>query len=576
MSDIELTNYDYADLKDSLITFLQSYNTVFADFNFTGSNIDTLVAILARNSHYTGYMANMVANESFLDTAQLFANVASHAQDLSYVPRSVVAAQTVVDIEVTPFSTTGIASSIEMAVGSVFLTTVANQSYTFINKDSYVLPFKTSRGTYKVTDVVLYQGSIQTNKLIYSGSKLIIPNKRVDTSTLVVSVSETTASATATTFNQAEDIQDLGPNSTVYFLGLNTDGYYTLEFGKDLLGVEPKTSSIVTVSYIVVEDQHGNGASSLIPATSIADYTNITVTVQTPAYGGSEGDTIETTRFMAPRAYEAQNRCVTPDDYIVKLRTKYPFIKHAIGWGGETADPPQYGSVLISVIADGRDFISAYVKNEMVDFLSGYNVGSITPVIIDPTLVGIDLSIRFGYDKTKTNKSFTQLAADVVTLVQAYSDSDLNDFDRYYNNSTLITNIRSVPGVSTVELDKKVFTELDLVKSTSTKYEFTFENELIPGTISVPVFTVNSGSTSETIVDDSNGNIVLTQVISGITYKSIIGAVNYLTGYIYFTTTFINNSDYIQIYTEVVGDNVYLSKNKIGYINLVETNQITF
>lgn len=573
MADIELTNYDYEDLKDSLIAFLQTYDPKFADFNFKGSAIDTLVAILARNSHYDAYMANMVANESFIDTAQLFANVASHAQCLSYVPRSVTAATTVVDIEITPYDVPT-EQNIELPAGSVFLSTVLNNSYTFITKSPYVLTYKSSRATFKATDITLYQGSLQSNKLIYSGSKLIIPNKRIDTSTLVVVVNETTASLTNTVFTRADTIQDLDPTANVYFLGLNTDGYYTLEFGKDLLGAEPKVNSIVSVQYIVVEQNHGNGVSNLTAATSVADYTDIAVTVLTPAYGGSEGDDIETVRLLAPKAYAAQNRCVTPDDYVVKLREQYPFIKHATGWGGEKADPPQYGSVLISVIADGRDFVSPYVKNEMVNFLTGFNVGSITPIIIDPTLIGINLQIQFGYDKTRTSKTFTQLAADVVQVVQTYSDSDLNDFDQYYNNSSLISNIRSIPGVSTVEIDKRVFTDLSVVKGTLTKYEFTFGNEVIPGSISVLPITINSRATEETIVDDEQGNLILTQVIDGITYKINIGSVNYTSGYVQFTTTLVNDDDYLQISLSVVADNVYLGQNKIGYINLVETSKI--
>ena len=113
------------------------------------------------------------------------------------------------------------------------------------------------------------------------------------------------------------------------------------------------------------------------------------------------------------------------------------------------------------------------------------------------------------------------------------------------------------------------------MKSTSTKYEFTFGNEITPGTVSIPAFTVNSSATSETIVDDSNGNIILTQVIAGTTYKQTIGAVDYTDGSLYFTTTFVNDADYIQVYVECVDDNVYLGQNKIGYINLIDTQQIS-
>jgi len=574
MSDLELTNYDYDDLKSSLIKFLKTYNPLFGDFDFEGSNIDSLCALLTRDTHYVGYMASMVANESFIDTAQLYENVASHAQDLSHCPTSCTCAKLVADIEVTPSSTTGLAISIEMAIGSTFLSTSDNTSYSFVNKEIYLLTYNSVRGTYKASDVVLYQGNAITSKLLYSGSALVLRNKRIDTSTLTVKVAQTTASATNVTFTEANDLQDLSSTSNVYFLSYNTSGYYQITFGKDILGTEPATSSIVTVTYLVAEEEHGNGVSSLTAASTIDDYSNITVTVSTNAYGGAEKEDIETMRFLAPLTYEAQNRCVTPTDYEVKLKKAYSFIKYIKAWGGEDNDTPQYGTVMISVIGSERDFVSTYIKSEMVDYLTSYNVGAMTPTIIDPVLIGISTTVNFAYDKTVTSKTFAELSALVTTAVQAYSDSNLNNFSLYYNNSALVAKLMAITGITTVNIDKSIFTDVDLVSATTTKYEFTFENALVPGSITISGGVINSAAT-ETIYDDALGNIYLKQVISNVTTTSKIGTVTYSTGYIQFTATFTNTADTFRINTDIVNDNLYMSKNKIAYIDSITTSQIS-
>ena len=151
----DVVSYDPQELKRNLIEFLQA-NPDFADFNYEGSAINTIVDLLVRNTHYIGYMSNMVATESFLDSAQQRSNVVSHAQKLSYIPKSRTAATAIVDVEVIPAGTPS-EFNLTCNKGSTFIKTVGNVSYTFTNRHEFTLT-RTSAGRFVARDVELKQG----------------------------------------------------------------------------------------------------------------------------------------------------------------------------------------------------------------------------------------------------------------------------------------------------------------------------------------------------------------------------------------------------------------------------------
>ena len=63
-------------------------NSNFTDYNFDGSNLSSILDVLAYNTYITSYNANMVANEVFIDSATLRENVVALARNIGYIPRS--------------------------------------------------------------------------------------------------------------------------------------------------------------------------------------------------------------------------------------------------------------------------------------------------------------------------------------------------------------------------------------------------------------------------------------------------------------------------------------------------------
>ena len=92
---VNFANLEFDQVKTSLKEYLQA-NSEFTDYNFEGSNLSSILDVLAYNTYITSYNANMVANEVFIDSATLRENVVALARNIGYLPRSRTAARATV------------------------------------------------------------------------------------------------------------------------------------------------------------------------------------------------------------------------------------------------------------------------------------------------------------------------------------------------------------------------------------------------------------------------------------------------------------------------------------------------
>jgi len=565
--EIDITNFDHSSLKQELITFLQSTGE-FDDFDFEGSTINTLIDLLVRNSHYDAFLANMLSNESFIQSAQIRQNVISHAEKLSYTAKSTTASRLICTIEVIPTDTTNAPTSIVLETGTPFIGSVDGQSYTFTNIEPYTLTYSSTSQSYKASGVNLYQGSLLTSNLIHlSNEPVIIPNSNCDTSTLSVVAK---SNGEDRVYNIARSIDQLSSTSSVYFLSENTRGQYEVSFGRDVLGNEPDDNSVVRLTYVATELEHANGVTSLVSGSLIGGYSNIQINVTTKSYGGTDKEDIEDVRFFAPKSYQSQNRGLTDSDYIPLLKQQFSFIRNAISWGGEKNDPPVYGSVFISILSEEGGLITNAVKQQMEDYLSDYNVGSITPTITNPDEYGIDLSIEFAYDNRLTTKGFNELSLEVKNVVDNCTDS-LYNFGQFYNQSLLNEKIMSIPGITSVNIDKVCSYEFDVLRFENPVYTIKFENALEENTISMEDFKIASDGTEHRLYDDGGSIFVSYVNQSNQTITNEVGTVDYETGGIEFTLNMIQDQSKMKINVKTIEDNFYVKRNMVVFINSVET-----
>lgn len=568
-----ITSYDPQELKQSLIAYIQS-KPDFADFNYEGSTLNTVIDLLVRNTHYIAYMANMVSSESFLDSAQLRANVVSHAQKLSYTPKSRTASTIVADIEVIP-AVAPAEFSLVCDKGSVFLSTVGNVTYSFTNTSEATL-LKNIDGRFIATDIELKQGQLRSQRFLYStGTRTLnVINSDIDTATVRVFVNNPTTGE-ITEFTRVENIVDVKSDSAVFYLFENTLGTYDIQFGHDVLGAEPVDQSVITIEYVGVEKEHANGLATLIAGTPIQGYSNIAVTVKSAAYGGAEKSDIDFIKFIAPKIWETQNRAVRDKDYVAIMLREFTFIKSAIAWGGETNVPPYYGRVFLCAIPQDGFVIAETVKKSVERRITDFSVASITPEVVDAAYIGLQLDIGILYNASATTNTFAQTVAAVKSTVESYNDKNLRLFDMWYNNSELSRQISTAnPAIYSIEIQKNAFIDIPMNRNVMKQYIAEFMNTIEPSSLVVSAVNFDINATSQKVFDDGEGKIIKQIVKNGITTNEVIGSVNYETGYVEFNAILLDAGT-LRMTVTPVASNFYTERNYVTYIDSINVDLLT-
>jgi hypothetical protein len=438
MAEIQKLNIAELDF-DTIKTNLKDYfgsQTEFTDHNFEGSAISVLLDILAYNTHYNAYYLNMLASESFLDSAQLRDSVVAKASMLGYTPRSVRGSQAYVDITITPGDAP---ASITIDKDTQFTSTVNGTTYTFATANSTVVtPIS---GNYIAENVLIRQGVPLTFKYTVDTAnteqRFLLPNANTDTNTLVVSVQESTTDTNTSVYALATDITTVNATSNVYFMNEASNGQYRVQFGDGTLGRKPITGNIVFLKSLVSEGTDTNGANTFSAASTVGGYSTVSVVTANSAIGGMDKETVESIKFNAPKNYEAQNRAVTTDDYKKLVEDNVAGLDTVAVWGGQDNDTPKFGTVFVSAKPAGADALSTSQKTLIKAALSDYNIVAISPEVVDPDLISLIFSLTVKYDSRKTTKASGAIAASVIDTIQDYKTNNLNKFGSIFRYSVL-------------------------------------------------------------------------------------------------------------------------------------------
>jgi len=445
-----VTELDFDQIKANLKAFLSAQDK-FADYDFDGSSISVLLDLLAYNTQYNAMLAHMNINEAFLDTAQLRSSVISHAKSLGYTPRSSKTADAYLTVIVTGDSEGE--AQLEIPRGTVFQGLVGNTQYSFVTNESY-LANKDPFNKYTFT-IMAKEGSIKTYSYRVNtaipNQKFILPDNNIDTSTLIVQVRQSLTSSQYDIYTYYTNIITLEPETKAYFLQENYNSQYEIYFGDGVLSYAPPTGNIVDVAYIATSGEAANGATNFSINSTIGGYSNISVTRQSGfsrTISGSEKESTDSIKFSAPKVFSAQNRAVTTEDYKAILQNEFDFIQDISIWGGDVNDPPVYGKVFISVKPYESDYISTTYKTILSQFLTGKNVGSITPEIINPDYTYITMDVFFKYNPNATSRSKQQLESAVRQSIIDYDAQYLGKFEGVLRYSKLLTAIDNTdPGI---------------------------------------------------------------------------------------------------------------------------------
>ena len=475
---LEVSEFDFDDIKTNLKTFLQSQSE-FQDYDFEGSGFAIILDLLAYNTHYLVFNANMLANEMYMDSADVRKNIVSIAKMLGYTPTS--PKSPLASIDVTLNNVTGSPATVTATKGTAFTTTVDGQTYQFITNASQTM--SPDAGVYKFSNLSVYEGTLVTFKYTVDSTdvdqKFVIPSVDADTSTLKFSVQNSASDTTTSTYTLATGITSISSTSKVYFLQEQEDGKFEVYFGDGVLGASLTDGNIIILEYIVTNKTEANGASSFTLSTNIGGFTDVSISTVSSAQGGSEAQTKESIRFNAPLQYSAQDRAVTTSDYESLVKSIYPNAQSVSAWGGEDEENPVYGVVKVAVKAASGSTLTNTTKTDIVTQLRKYNIASVRPEIVDPEITKILLTTNVKYDEKATTKTSTTLKSDVTTTITNYSTDTLSQFDgvfRFSKLSSLIdaTDSSILSNITTIKIRKDFTPTL----ASSTKYNVYFRNAL--------------------------------------------------------------------------------------------------
>jgi len=403
--------------------------------------------------------------------------IVSRAKEIGYVPYSSSAATATVNITVS--STTSTPATLTLPAYSSFSTSIDGEQYTFYTIESIVATLVGS--TYTFTNVNIKEGTPLTFKYtVVDGTQYIIPNQKVDMSTLSVRVQDSATSSNFATWINQELIINLNSTSKVYFIKEIEGQFNELEFGNGVIGKALANGNIVNLTYLVTNEDAGNGARVFAYTGSTLLGGSVAVTTSTPAVGGAVAETIDSIRYNAPRSYSAQNRAVTVEDYRTMVFRLYPEAQTINVWGGEDNDPPVYGKVFLSVKPTTTDVLTQNQKDYIKDtILKQKNVVSITPEIVDPEFINIKIESSVYYNPRLTAKSENTLKSLVVQTIKDYNTNNLNSFTgvfRHSNLSSLIDNTEDaiVSNITTLKLHR----EVDVQYNTNANYTINLGNPI--------------------------------------------------------------------------------------------------
>lgn len=578
----KFTNLDFDQIKTSIKDYLRA-NSNFTDFDFEGSNFSVLLNALAYNTYINAFNTNMAANEAFLDSATLRENVVSLARTIGYVPRSRTCSRASVTLQV------GVSSSFTSptltleARGPVCVGTASNEnSYIFSIPENITTTVTNQTATFGTADepIEIYQGTLLKKTFTVDGSldqRFILDNSYIDTQTIIVKVKGTSDTGVGREYQRVDNILSINSTSEIYLIQEIQDEKYELLFGDGYFGKKLENGTIITVTYIVTDGEEGNGATNFAFAGTFVDslggsatVSSTTLTTVNKSSNGTSIEPVESIKYFAPRLYSAQYRAVTARDYEAIIQSIYPNTESVSVVGGEELNPPQFGTVQISIKPKNGDFISDFDKDFILSRLKNYSLTGINQKIIDLKVLYVEIDSYVYYNSSQVN-NVNDLKTNITNSLQSYSNSvEVNKFGGRFKYSKILNVIDNVDRSITSNITRvRIRRNLKALVNQSAQYELCFGNAFHVDSAGFNIKSTGfkiSGEL-ETVyltdvpnVDKKTGILsIVKQIKENNTNRVIIksaGTVDYVTGEIMLSTTVIteteleNNIIEIQAYPE--------------------------
>lgn len=585
---LNVTEMDFDQIKANLKTFLRAQSTL-ADYDYEGSALSTIIDVLAYNTFYNAFNANLNINEIFLDTAQVRNNVVSHAKSLGYLPRSTTSP--FASLNVTVNAPSGSPSSLSMAKGTTFQTTIDNKNYTFINLEAQTI--QPVSGVYTFSGVQVNQGTLRTQEFIVddtsTAQKYEIPDINIDTATLIVKVKTNAGSSDFEVHTLVTNIVDVTSATNAYFLQEGVDGKYEIYFGDGVFGKKLSAGNIVQIEYLITDGEAANNSTVFSLTGSIEGNTNVNITLASAAGGGAVREAVDSIKFNAPLSFLSQNRVVTADDYKAIVKNNYTNAETVSVWGGEEQAVPEYGKVFLSIKPGNAETLTEVQKQFIKDsILKTKNLVSITPEIVDPDYTYIKLEVFFKYDPNLTSLTAGELKDKVIATITNYNNTNLKKFDGVFRASQVTTAIDAtnpaiLNTIQRVFVQKRLYPTIGSAEKYTLEFSSPFSSNLATGdsVIDSSEFIMNGFNHKMQDIPTSDPNIRTLQLYRISNNQKIIttvdaGTVNINTGTVVLTKFnpdggLVGSNTYITVTGTPSSNDLAPKRNQLLQIDLLQT-----
>ena len=488
----KFTNLDFDQIKTSIKDYLRA-NSDFTDFDFEGSNFSVLIDTLAYNTYITAFNSNMIVNESFLDSATVRENVVSLARNIGYVPRSRSSAQATVSFD---FTTSGNTPTVTLQAGLVCVGSANDTSYVFSIPESITTTTTQTfdangnviSSTGSFDNIVVYQGTYLSKTFIVDGSldqRFLLENSFIDTSTIKVYVKGAADTGLGKEYRKVDNILNITDISETYLIQEITDERYELLFGDGVFGKKLENEAVITASYIVTDGAEGNGPALFSFAGSVVSSSNQislpsttpSITTVSAAANGGNIESIDSIKYFAPRLYSSQYRAVTARDYESVIQQIYPNTESVSVVGGEELDPPEFGTVFITIKPKNGEFVSDFDKQSILSNLKGYTLAGINQKILDLKLLYVELDSFVYYDQSKVT-TVSELKTNITNGLLTYgSSADLNKFGGRFKYSKMLNIIDNIDNAITSNITRvRIRRNLKALTNQFAQYELCYGN----------------------------------------------------------------------------------------------------
>ena len=447
MALVNFTDLDFDQIKTSLKDYLRE-NSEFTDYDFEGSNLSSIIDVLAYNTYISSYNANMISNETFIDSATLRENVVALARNIGYTPRSRTAAKAIISffVDTTGFTTKPVTLTLKKGIVTTSSSVFGSESYSFCIPSDVSAPVVDGIATFN--NVTIYEGTFLTANFTVSSetpappSRYTLENENIDTSTLEVTVRDTESSTSSKKYVFSDTLIEVTSSSRVYFVQEVEDQRYELIFGDGVFGEKLKSLNYIEVSYITSSGEAANGISSFNFNGRIVDNNNNLVSTGisllstvNESIGGKEIESIDSVKRFAPKIYSTFNRAVTANDYEALIPKIYPETESVSVFGGEELTPPQYGKVFITIKPFYGPYVPDSIKNNLNTLLRKYSVAGIVTEIQDLKYLFIEVDVNAYYNPNLAPNS-SSVKTVVLDNINKYADSvEMNKYGAKFKYS---------------------------------------------------------------------------------------------------------------------------------------------